>query len=156
MRAGCSFLSAPGKRRSGRGRALAAQQRVLRCGRGEAGPRQALAQCGSVQPRNRKVHASRFNFSGRRHSPERGASAPTPGEEPGETCGRSWGPFLRGGQPPSKDLRRSCLDVLALEPKLAWKLSISSLSLPSLIPTLFRDELSKQTKNPLTPTPRLA
>lgn len=91
-RAGCRFLPAPGKRRSGRGGALTARKGALRCGHGGPDPRVPTARC-PAQPRNREVPASRFNFWGPRRSPERAASAPTPGEEPGES---PVGPFLWG------------------------------------------------------------
>lgn len=66
------------------GGALAAPEGALRCWRGGRDPQVLAPRC-PAQPRNRKVHASRFNFWGPRHSPERGASAPTPGEERGES-----------------------------------------------------------------------
>lgn len=50
---------------------------------------QALARRGPVRLRHRKVDAPRFNFSGPRHSPERGTSAPTSVEEPGESSVRA-------------------------------------------------------------------
>lgn len=82
---------------------LAAREGALRCGRGGPDPR-VPAPRRPAQPRNRKVHASHINFWGPRHSPERGASAPTPGEEPGESpVGTLLARFFGGQQQPFRD-----------------------------------------------------
>lgn len=105
LRAGCCFLPALGKRRSGLGGERWRPRSAL-SGVGEESPaRQALAWCRPAQPRNRKVHASCFNFSGPRHSPERGASAPTSGKEPGERpVGALLLQFFGGRRQPFHDL----------------------------------------------------